>query len=69
MVSQTPTKSTFSSAADSQHIVRNAVNEEDIGFQVDLGCLRQSELKEKLLVIFQGWPSWSFAVDGLGFET
>ena len=67
MVSQTPTKSPFSSGADSQHIVRNTANEEDIGFQVDLGCLRQSELKEEVLVISQGWPSWSFALDGLGF--
>jgi hypothetical protein len=38
-----------------------------IGFQEVHGSISHSQVDEPVLVIAQGWPSWSFALDGLGF--
>jgi hypothetical protein len=40
-----------------------------IGFQVIKGEIELTPLDQNALVISQGWPSWSFALDGLGFAS
>jgi hypothetical protein len=40
-----------------------------IGFQVVKGVISQDYLEERALVISDGWPSWTFALDGLGFKS
>jgi hypothetical protein len=45
------------------------VGDERIGFQVVKGTLNQVQLNENALVLSQGWPSWAFAIDGLGFNS
>ena len=39
------------------------------GFQEENGVFIKHELKEHAMVISQGWPSWSFALEGLGFAS
>jgi hypothetical protein len=42
---------------------------ERIGFQVIKGDFEVRNLSQDALVISQGWPSWTFALDGLGFAS
>ena len=42
---------------------------ENIGFQVAKGIIQPASLSESALVVSQGWPSWSFALDGMGFDS
>ena len=41
----------------------------NLGFQVAKGIFFAEELEYHALILSQGWPSWAFALDGLGFET
>lgn len=40
-----------------------------IGFQVVKGVMTHESIKHNALVLVQGWPSWAFALDGLGFKS
>ena len=40
-----------------------------IGFQVAKGVFTPCNLDQHALIIAEGWPSWSLAIDGLGFKT
>ena len=42
---------------------------EEIGYQVQVGLLRVTSVDHHALVISQGWPSWTFAVQGLGLKS
>ena len=63
------------SIIDSQgeDIIMNAVTlEEELGgngYQEEIGFFKKGELDYHALVLAQGWPSWSFALDGLGFQS
>jgi hypothetical protein len=39
------------------------------GFQVECGSFKPRQLDCNALVISQGWPSWTFALEGLGFKS
>ena len=55
-----------------QKIETNYLPEPDesaIGYQVASGTFNVSPLPQHALVIAQGWPSWTFALEGLGFES
>lgn len=50
----------------------NVLKEEqvEIGYQEEIGFfLNWSLSPDHALVISQGWPSWSYALEGLGFES
>ena len=48
----------------------NDLNEDnDLGFQVTKGLFLPEEIDSHALVLSQGWPSWSFALEGLGFAS
>jgi len=38
-----------------------------LGFQEETGRFIKRELPDHAMVISQGWPSWTFALEGLGF--
>ena len=38
-----------------------------LGFQEETGEFVQRELPDHAMVISQGWPSWTFALESLGF--
>ena len=40
-----------------------------LDLQVARGKFRVSKLNQHALVISQGWPSWTFGLEGLGFKT
>ena len=40
-----------------------------LGFQEETGNFRKRELPDHAMVIAQGWPSWTFALEGLGFRS
>ena len=40
-----------------------------LGYQVACGSFAVSSLTQHALIISQGWPSWSFALEGLGFKS
>ena len=42
---------------------------EDIGYQVQTGTLELTAVDYHALVISQGWPSWTFALEGLGLKS
>lgn len=50
----------------------NPVNKQetefDIGYQVAKGTVKPIELSSEALVLSQGWPSFTFALEGLGFS-
>ena len=46
-----------------------ANNSKPLGYQVACGTFDVSPLSQHALVISQGWPSWTFALEGLGFES
>jgi hypothetical protein len=49
----------------------NVLKEEqdEIGYQEEIGVFLKRELSDHALVISQGWPSWSYALEGLGFKS
>ena len=49
----------------------NALKEEYVssGYQEETGIFKNVNLDYHALVVSQGWPSWSFAIEGLGFES
>ena len=42
---------------------------EEIGYQVQSGILTFKPVAYHALVVSQGWPSWTFALEGLGLES
>ena len=42
---------------------------EDIGYQVQTGTFTLNPVDCHALVISQGWPSWTFALEGLGLKS
>ena len=48
--------------------VRKQEIEFDIGYQVAKGIVEPIELEAEALVLSQGWPSFTFALEGLGFS-
>ena len=52
---------------NSSEIVQNTIP--SISFQVATGIIKPASLSNNVLVISQGWPSWTFALDGLGFKS
>lgn len=55
--------------ADKVEELEDSEEVEKIGFQEEIGTFVKSVVPYHALVISQGWPSWSFALDGLGFES
>ena len=43
--------------------------ERSLGFQEELGLFKNRRLEQHALVLSQGWPSWTFGLEGLGFES
>ena len=39
------------------------------GFQVECGIFKHYKLPFDALILSQGWPSWTFAIEGLGFRS
>ena len=50
---------------------KESINDEDegLGFQIARGLFLPIKLDHHALVLSQGWPSWSFALEGLGFSS
>jgi len=43
--------------------------ERSLGFQDELGLFKTRRLEQHALVLSQGWPSWTFGLEGLGFKS
>jgi hypothetical protein len=55
-----PNQSSTSSSTSASH---------RISYQEVQGTISHSSVADHVLVISEGWPSWSFALDGLGFSS
>ena len=43
--------------------------DEHVGYQVAKGFVQPTSLPEHALVLSEGWPSWTFSLDGMGFQS
>ena len=45
------------------------VGNHGLGYQEEVGVFKSIEVPHHALTISEGWPSWSFAIEGLGFKS
>ena len=60
--------------SDQDHLSLNSNNQHlapssSLKFQVARGTFNVAPLTQHALVLSQGWPSWTFGLDGLGFKS
>ena len=54
---------------DSESSKLKSRNKEDVGYQVQTGTFALTLVDCHALVISQGWPSWTLALEGLGLKS
>jgi hypothetical protein len=69
IVENLPTMASMSPNFQSKIISSLDKDEPDLDFQVVTGTVQPITLCHKALVVSEGWPSWTFALDGLGFHS